>query len=78
MQYLIKQLLIFCILDTNYVSWNSNYYKQNDGFITGSTCSSIIVDWVISDLIESVMVLAGFHPKLIIKYVEDIQSDPNR
>lgn len=67
-----KEMVKFCLSDTNYVQWNGRTYKQIDGLTIGGCTSSIMADFVMTDLMEEVIRECGYDPILMVKYVDDI------
>ena len=68
---LFKDMIKFCIEETNYVSHNDHIFKQKDGLTIGGCVSGILADFVITDLLDSAIEKAGFEPTLLVKYVDD-------
>lgn len=68
----MKGMLKFCLADTNYVQWNGKIYRQIDGLTIGGCASSIMADFVVTDIMQEVVQNCGYDPKLMVKYVDDI------
>lgn len=64
-------MIKFCINEGNYVTYNNKYYQQIDGLTIGGSVSGILADFVVTDLLDSVITKAGFDPTLLVKYVDD-------
>lgn len=66
-----KELVKFCVDETNYVMFDKKVYKQQDGLTIGGSVSGILADFVVTDLLDRAVEKAGFDPKLLVKYVDD-------
>lgn len=67
-----KEMVKFCLADTNYVAWNGKYFRQKDGLTIGGCCSAIMADFVVTDILESVVEECGYDLTMLVKYVDDI------
>lgn len=65
-------LIKFCVEDTSYFSFNNRSYRQRTGLAIGGCVSTILADYVLTDIIEEAMKKLSYDPTLIVKYVDDI------
>lgn len=66
------EIVRFCIQDTSYFQFNRIYYKQKTGLAIGGCVSTILADFVLTDIIETAKTQLSYDPILLVKYVDDI------
>lgn len=65
-------MIDFCINKANYFCYNKKTYKQRNGLIIGGPISSILADFVTTDILNQTIYELGYTPTIIKKYVDDI------
>lgn len=66
------QVVKFCIDDSNYFKFDGKFYSQRTGLAIGGCASTILADFVLTDIIQEAKRKLNFEPKLLVKYVDDI------
>lgn len=65
-------LIKFCIEENSYFQFNNKFYSQRTGLAIGGCASTILADFVLTDILAEAMSELGYDPVLIVKYVDDI------
>ncbi|XP_062713765.1 uncharacterized protein LOC134290613 [Aedes albopictus] len=68
---LFLEMIELC-LDNSYFKFRDKYYQQTFGTAMGSPLSPILADYVMEDLLGTVINRIGFTPPVIKKYVDDL------
>lgn len=67
------KIIKFVVSESNYLQLDHQIYKPEDGLAIGDRISSILMDWVMTDILNSVVEGLGYDPVLLLKYVDDFQ-----
>lgn len=69
---LFKKVLTFCVTDNNYFKYGDNFFRQTSGLPMGGNLSTVLCDFVLEDLFDSVLPKLKHKPTFLKKYVDDV------